>query len=358
MTSVKYYPILKWRSGEKQALKELPEGVKKEIAPIIEIVDDEEVTNVLDFVKELNGINKIYFDSSYIEEGGGVDYLESLISQAVLDGVTVLPVLTYDEFKSRSNNFLEVSSELLVKVTLPADFEGDSYETIFTSLESWNNNYDLKVSVLLDLGLVEDRNVANRQFSELKSVLNNYLRKTSFLNIVIGITSFPDDLSSIPSGGESFYKRYDIKIFKALFNSQEFNDFKEKLSYSDYGVTKFTDSEIDFSKLRYGILPKARYTITDSYWILKGQRDNETKEWIKNHPALAQTIYSSDYYYGEGFSPGDYDIMERALGHIKGNPQKKIGPGGNTNWVTNAVSHHVTVVVNELSKVFDLSELT
>ncbi|GGA91002.1 beta family protein [Ornithinibacillus halotolerans] len=357
MSKAKYFPILKWKSGEKQALTKLSDDIKDGIAPIIEIVEPDDFSNIISFTKELHGINRIYYDCSYIEEGSE-GYLENLIFQAAREELSIFPVLSYDEFKYRSNNFIEISSEILVKVPIPVDFEGDSYEKIFSLLDTWKSKHGLKVSILLDLGLVEDRSSANRQFAELKRVLGDYIRNSSFQNIIIGITSFPDDLSNIPSGGEAFYTRYDIKIFEMLVSSKDYNDLRDFISYSDYGVTKFTDSEIDFSRLRYGILPKARYTTDDSYWISKGQRNNETKEWIKNHQSLAQSIYNSQYYFGEDFSFGDYDIMERALGHVKDNPEKKVGPGGNTNWVTNAVSHHITVVVNELSRIFDFSKLT
>ncbi|MEN1968882.1 hypothetical protein WMZ97_12520 [Lentibacillus sp. N15] len=351
MTELKYYPILKWKMGEKIALERLSKNVINKIAPIIEVVESEKKIDILREIRQINGFDKIFLDTSYVEDDNS-GYLENLMIEAGSKGLPIYPVLSYDEFKYRADNFIK-SDELLVKIAIPEDLDGDDYNTMFDSIKKWINKCDVNLSVLLDLGLIENRMDANRQYAELKRVLDKYIMELNINNIIISVTSFPDDLSDISSGGENFYKRFDIKIFTRLMESKEFHALNEKICYSDYGVTKFTESEIDFSRLRYGILPKARYTTKDDYWILKGKRDNYTKEWIMNHQTLAQTIFSSSYYYGENFSFGDYDIMERALGHKKDSPEKTVGPGSNTNWVTIAVSHHIPVVVDELSMLFD-----
>lgn len=347
-----YVPILKWKAGEKNALQMLSENEKNKLTPIIEIIENEAIPDILKSAKSLNGIRKIFVDTSYVEEGES-GYLENLISESLSEEIEFIPTISYEEFKVRSTNFIDICTEILVKIAIPSDFDGDTYDTMFNLLERWKEKHGIALNVLLDLGLVEDKVYANRQYSELKTVLKEHIRKSTIKNVIISVTSFPDDLSSLQAGGDIHFTRYDIKIFKSLLASQDIKDLKDRLSYSDYGVTKFTESEIDFSRLRYGILPKARYTTKDSYWILKGQKDKETKEWIISHRTIAQIILSSQYYYGEQFSFGDLEIKERALGHKLDSPETLVGPGGNTNWVTIAVSHHIAVVVDELSKFCD-----
>lgn len=97
--------------------------------------------------------------------------------------------------------------------------------------------------------------------------------------------------------------------------------------------------------MRYGVLPKARYTLEDQYWILKGAKDRRTNRWIRGAKDLAEDIFKSTHYFGESFSFGNLEIKERAL-QIK-------GPGNSTNWVTIAANHHIAVVLEQLSKMGD-----
>lgn len=349
-----YFPILKWKKGEKIALSNMSEEFKSVVYPILEIVEEVEAVEFVKELNEFNNIEKIYVDTSIIDEGE-TRLLEKIISISKKYDKKIFPVLNYYDLKIKFSDLKDDIDEMIVKITLPTDFDGDSYKDIFDFIHSISSE-NKKVRCLLDLGIITEKNHANHQFHLLVNILDNYLSKIDVYNIIVSVTSFPEDFSSIPAGDEAFYERYDIKLYNAIFNKDNLSQsIKNIISYSDYGVTKFTESEIDFSKLRYGILPKARYTLEDKYWVLKGKRDNYTKEMIKNHRTLAQDISNSDYFYGEDFSYGDRDIKERAIGHSLDDETKYVGPGNHTNWVTNAVSHHIAVVARSLSNLYGSS---
>jgi len=350
MDKIKYYPILKWKSGEKSALKSLTTESSK-ISPIIELVDYDNVDNIIDSFAELNNITKFYIDTSNIEDVEN-DYKEKIIDAATKKGMPLFPIFTFDEFTIHADRFLDICSDFLVKIPIPHDFEQDGYDSIFGSLFDWKVKNQISLNVLLDAGLVIDRRTANLQFSELRSVISKYLRQYKFDNVIVCLTSFPDDISKLPAGGEEHYIRYDIKIFARIVETMD-EELKPLLSFSDYGVTKFTETDIDFSKLRHGILPKVRYTTSESYWVLKGQRDRITKELVRNYKTMAQIVVNSKNYYGEDFSYGDKEIFERAQGHKIDNPEVQVGHGNHFKWVAIAVNHHISVVTNELSNLFD-----
>ena len=124
-------------------------------------------------------------------------------------------------------------------------------------------------------------------------------------------------------------------IYRYLLRHFKGHSVYHKLSYADYGVTKFTDHELDFSKMKNGILPKIKYTTFDSYIVLKGKKS------VRTYTDMSKEIIESDYYLGKDFSFGDLDIYKRGT--------KQSGPGNNTQWVTINANHHISVVLEQLS---------
>ena len=102
--------------------------------------------------------------------------------------------------------------------------------------------------------------------------------------------------------------------------------------------TTVYQSEIDFRLLRYGVLPKIRYTANDRYIVWKGSRNPQI-----NYHQLSIQVINSGYYYGAQFSFGDQNIDRVAQGNT--------GVGNNTNWVTYACNHHLAVVLQQISMI-------
>jgi hypothetical protein len=147
-------------------------------------------------------------------------------------------------------------------------------------LEEWNHEKAISIDIMLDLGVItSDRDIA-RGYSDLRTIINGCLIDSeTFSRIIIAISTFPEDLSNIPAGQNVQLARLDIKLFERVLN--DFVTIKNHLAFSDYGVTKFTETDIDFSKLKLGILPKAKYTTSDFYWVLKGKKHHLTKHGSK-----------------------------------------------------------------------------
>lgn len=340
-----YVPILKWKRGEREALKHLSDSQKESITPIIELTDYVEPEMIIDELKDCFPY-PIYLDTIIADEEDR-NYLISIIEEGQKNSLEIYPVCYIDDFADLTSKLCEHTNKLSVKIPVPEDIDGLSYRDTFSMLNEFKKQHSILLDIVLDLDFVSEKNIANRQYRDTKEVINNYLSGNELCNlIIISITSFPENLSSIPAGSKIGYSRFDFKIYKKLLENFDATDVTNRLIYSDYGVTKFTDSEIDFSKLRYGVLPKIRYTLDDSYLVLKGEKESKTRKLTKSYVDLAREIIESDYYYGENFSYGDMEIKERALG------LNKKGPGSNTNWVTISANHHIAVVIEQLSKLF------
>ena len=344
MPKAKYVPILKLKKGEIEALKNLTERQATSILPLFELVEEDDEYALMNSLDNFN-LDHFYIDTSYIDNLER-DLLLKLMDENQTNEKKLYPVLYFDDLPEIADKVLTKCSRILYRIPVPEDIiDGPVYSEMIDKIIHWKENKGIVVDLMLDINIIRDKKEANILFNELKNLLNDYLLDKDFYeHIILAMTSFPTDLSTLPAGESWFVERLDIKLFKVIYQNPKFTDIKEKFLYADYGVTRFTDSEIDFSKLRNGILPKAKYTTKDNYWILKGKRDKITRTMIMNHTALAKEIYESDQYYGEHFSFGDLDIKKRAL--------KDIGPGNNTQWVTIAANHHIAVVVDELSKIY------
>lgn len=337
-----YVPIVKWKKGEQEALKHLTDEQKNKILPIIEIVNYEDPKKIINDLKNCY-INPVYIDTVIADENDR-DYLLSILDKGRENNLEIYPVCYIDDLADLFIKLPNHTNRVSVKIPVPEDVDGPSYKNIFPLLKKFQTDSNVLLDIILDLNLVAEKREANRQFKNAKEVLDDYLLKENFYNLIIlSVTSFPESLSSIPAGGKVSYSRFDILIYEKLLEKYKTTHIKNKLVYSDYGVTKYTDSEINFSILRNGILPKIRYTLDNSYRVLKGERDNKTRKLIKSYIELAKEIVESDYYYGENFSYGDLEIKERALG------LNKKGAGNHTNWVTISANHHIAVVIEQLS---------
>lgn len=344
MSNPRYTPILKWKAGEQKALRNLTEDQKNRIIPLVEFYDQPEPTTVINDLKSCFG-NPVYIDTIDVDQGDR-ESLVLLLEAANQHGLAVYPVLYFTDFSDVADRMRDLASRILVRIPVPEDIEGPDHATIFSRLVEWHKkdiNREVTLDIILDLNVISNRHHANLLYAQLRDVLHEHVAANNiWQRVILAMTSFPDNISPISAGESAFFDRFDITVFKKVYGNSQ--PIQHLLMFADYGVTRFTDTELDFSKMRYGPLPKARYTTADYYWVLKGEKDRRNNIWIKDHRAIAQEIHSSTHYYGEDFSFGDLEIKERALG-LK-------GPGNNTDWVAINANHHIVVVLEELASFF------
>ncbi len=341
-----YVPILKWKTGEKRAVKQLSVKHKSCIKPLVEVVDLFSSTDLARDLKECFG-SPMYIDTINVDAGDR-KFIIDLSKKSIESGIKIYPVLYYDDVPGTTNQLVDCVDKVLFRVPVPEDIDGPSYSVIFGQIAQWAKDSKINVDIMLDVEFVEGGRNASARLSDLKNTIHNYLLSEVFYEkLIIASTSFPETLSSMAAGDVRHVDRYDIKIYTKLLEDQSLAHVSSRLLYSDYGVTKYTDTEIDFSKMKYPVLPKVRYTTENAYWILKGKRNHLSKEWVKGYIELAKEVCKSEYFYGKNFSFGDLEIYKKAY-ELEG-----IGPGNNTNWVTISANHHIAVVTEQLSMISD-----
>ncbi|GAB6167595.1 hypothetical protein JCM1393_00550 [Clostridium carnis] len=335
----KYVPIIKWKAGEKSGLLHLDENTKNSIIPLIELVDYCEPEKFAEDIK--NCFNKPVYIDTIISEDDYRNDLKNLITSTNSIELNCIPVLYPVDLEDYFDDFNDISSKVAVKIELPLDLELNSIEDIIDNVITKLNANNV-IDVILDIGNIENSRDAAKQYNELVDALKTLKNYCKYLDsIIIASTSFPKNISGVPSDSETAFKRYDFIVYKKIMENSFFDELRNTIAYSDYGVTKYQDTEIDFSKMSSPIIAKIRYTTYDDYIMLKGKNKNITNPTGIKFPDLAARLVKKSYYFGSTFSFGDLEIYKRSNGML--------GPGNGTNWVAIAVNHHITVVVKQLS---------
>ena len=155
--------------------------------------------------------------------------------------------------------------------------------------------------------------------------------------MVISSYSFPEDINDIEKGNFELFLKRELEIFNLL--KLKYLDIN--FIYSDYGVTKYVENNLDFSKINGSkILAKIRYTLEDCYLIYRGRNANGIESKI-GYKTLANKLIESNYYKGETYSFGDRKIKEISQGN-------KEDGGKGTTWVMISTNHHLTLVLKQL----------
>lgn len=329
--SIEYLPIIKWKRGEQDALKNLEAHYEK-FCPIIEIVEE---CTPGDFFTTLSECfnSQTYFDISRL----GIEHLNNYITYTKKNNIKSYPVFYIDNLINNLVN--NIPDNFSVRIPIPVDFEGPTFEEILDLLSSYDG---YEINLILDAGEVIETRMANNTYETYCRIISeNIDRLCEFKNVIICLTSFPEQLN-ISSGDDIAYKRFDILIFKKIVEKYTNSKLNGKIQYSDYGVTKFTETEFDFSKMRYGILPKVKYTTKTQYIVKKGEKDRRNNIFTRSYIDIAREIVNSEYYFGQQYSYGDKCIFDKAY-------KPNVGPGNSQQWVTYCANHHFTVLMEQLS---------
>lgn len=339
----KYVPIIKWKEGEKTALLHLDENVKNSIIPLIEIIDFCDPKLFAENIK--NCFNRPVYIDTIISEDDYRQDLENLINSTSSIGLNCIPVLYPEDLEDYFNKFNKISSKVAIKIQLPLDLDLNSIKDIVDNIVTKLKENDV-IDIILDVENIENRREAATKYHELINALKTLKKYSNYLDsIIIASTSFPKNISGVPSDSETAFKRYDFLVYKKIMEDSNFEELRDIIAYSDYGVTKYQETEIDFSKLSHPIIAKIRYTTYDNYILLKGKNKNITNPTSIRFPDLAARLVTKPYYFGNTFSFGDLEIYKRGNGTL--------GPGNGTNWVAIAANHHITVVVKQLSTLYE-----
>ena len=200
----KYFPIIKWKAGEKNALSQLHYNMPN-IMPVIQIIAG---TDPAEFFQQLSNVfpHPIYIDTSvHDEEDTNCSVLSNFIQFAQINNIAAYPILDYQSI----HNIPIGTTNVAIYLPVPLD-GGIQITNIMQMINSHTNG--MKVDIFLNAGVVLENNANLINFA-YTTMLSRLMPLCQNINsFVICLTSFPDNISCVQSGQTATFQRFDISV--------------------------------------------------------------------------------------------------------------------------------------------------
>lgn len=358
-SEVAYMPVLKWKQGERGAIKTLLASQKALLLPIAEIQDrlydwkaseykkpwDEVLDDVATKTRKAWGRNhEIAVDLSNKLPHLPNTAWRRLFTKLWNEGVKAVPVVSSSTALSELNTLKAVSkahdnTRWLLRYTI------DPGAVILpkpTDVASWfRSNVALigqphkDIDAVIDLGHVggwEAAAVAQAVADIVQAVIN--LGPWRHLTLASG--AFPKNLAGLAKGTHQL-PRVDWALFKAV---RTLAAAKGRVPlFSDYGVNHIDSFEGDPRLLRMSA--NIRYTDWQHWSVFKAGAVQVYG--YDQYVDLCKLLTALPVFKGAAFSTGDENYDEKAT-----NPAAT--PGNATTWRRDATNHHIHVVLHQLAK--------
>lgn len=354
LTSDMYVPALRWRLAEYQALFRLASSVKDRTVPLITIPEIE-----FDF-EEWRPKKSVQehvhpFPARYIKKWGKrpawIGVHKSIALASMDDGSDIYSYV-FDALRKADASAVPAISLVADAQTVAAvaaivkrDSLGVGIQVRLEDLMKANPKADLEAFLKslgvshADADLIVDLGAPNFDpyvaFSAaLIAALGKLGDLNRFRNLVVVGTAIPESFKDIGKGSDVI-PRHDWLFYR---------NFLSKLpagwripTFGDYTIVHPEFTPVDMRKIKSA--GKIVYTTANNWWVEKGGSFRDNPGQMHGHCAklVCQSIYK-----GSSYSQGDEYIAQCA--------KKKVGPSNQTRWKNVAINHHITHVLDDLSR--------
>jgi hypothetical protein len=346
-----YVPIIRWKAGERIALRELYDEDKAGLTPLIEIPHEnvEKALNknisITAFARrmclqilECWGRRPAFLDLSNLTAAVDPDqrfaFNRDFYKQANEMGLSLVPVIGLGSISAARahNRIASIGNVMCLRLNRQDLQTGDLVRKISTWIFIHETDPS-KVHLVLDLGIVDPSDQGYLQFYSETPLLDEWNTVT-----ILG-GSFPKDLREFPVG-EHLLPRTEWDFWKQLVRAR----LLRTPTFGDY-ATLHPSLQTPFPGMN--VSASIRYTTDDHWLVMRGEGLlNKDGAGHEQYPANAQMLMERSEFCGRDFSFGDNYIYER--------PVKSDQPGIPRNWVTVGVNHHLTFVVRQIATLFEL----
>jgi hypothetical protein len=343
MTEWKYLPILKWKQGERIALRNLKGDQWDGIVPLIELQPIAAAPNfpslqaalpdyldkiAKDLAKALPDGTACAIDTRYVSTGYSKQaqllYAVSLRLGKLTDR-RVLPVITSALVQSEATQLERIAErfdECIVRIDTPSVDVAQVQPIIELVKDAFKNG---TVHVVVD-----QFSLVGKDFKVMVAAIKPYLDKavaSKSASITIAGGSFPVNLIGFKQGTFDI-ERVEWKIWKQISKSSPYADVR----YSDYCVTHPALSpDMDPTQMNPSVA--IRYA-ADGHWRLF-KAGGFKKGAPNQYMALCQLLLGDAVYTGPTYSYGDKCYADAA--------SAKLGNGNPSSWRRDATNHHLVL---------------
>jgi hypothetical protein len=343
-----YYPLLRTKKGEINALTTLSPQAVSSIRPILQVPPPDrdaqgelvaasseyitKVANTLQAVLAPGSLLACYLDPA--PAGLPNPLLGDLLFAIANTGGTPQPV--YNLIGSTSyarlyRQLMGAPKEAIIRVRLKEigiSLLDDVKDALFTYQLTSHQTF-----VLLDAGNISSPDFATGIYEMgLKGTIDQ-LASLGLAGIILASCALPESLETVAKWKPTKYIRKETEFFRRLKVAT-----KQHLQFSDY-ATGTVNIEPNVSRIGS---PKVRYTLPEFYEVLKGQQVGRTPQTMSDqYHRISQHIVKLPEYPGRYFSWGDDFIYKASQGGVQSR-------GNATTWVSVSTSHHLELVASML----------
>jgi len=358
-----YVPIVRWKRGEQKALELMDPSVKAGMTPLIEIPPitwdfekelpkitiDEHLSGVGQKVNKAWGRNAPIFVDAYqvcIEDDermqSGQHPLEYIIDDLYSEGLTAIPVTGI----SRGANYQDAVKNVIQKYNngycLRLDDDDlDNLDPFINWSKSFFGQGLNTIDLLIDFKYIDPK-YESRMLRLVSGSVATIPNLTEWRTFTICGTSFPKDLSKIPTGTVGAIRRSEWHIYKKIMQTS-------LLRYPAFGDYIISNPEyIEVNPRLMQMAAGIRYSTKDEFLVFRGYsiRNPKYNGWGQALELTKQIVRHKDYS-GRYYSYGDEYIYNCSIGEVStGSPEV---------WRRVGTNHHLTLVVNELSNLHGAS---
>ena len=343
-----YFPFLRVKKGEINALSTLKPASKYAIRPVLQLAPPDldnkgnpvepsteyitKIANTLQAVLAPASNLACYLDPK--PSGMSTDLLRSLLFSITTSGGKFYPVYGLkgsEEYAKLYNTLLGNDKPYILRIPI-SELNGTSL-TIIKDVISNLNISPTNALVLLDAGDISSPSTA---LGLLEIALTGFIFQLLRLKpagIILSSTALPSTMSEIGKWSQTEFPRKELDFFHRIKTGSE-----EDIHFGDYATGSVVLEPIPS---RVGA-PKARYTFARQYEVIKGQKVGPTPHTMNEQFYKISNMIVRNYgFSGPEFSWGDEFIYNAS--------EPGSQPRGNaTTWVAVNTSHHLEMVVSML----------
>lgn len=335
-----YFPILRWKKGEQDAVRHLTSGDQSEMLPIAEVQKLESGASQPKLKASLEKAHAadlpIGIDLSAVFSGPALLRELVKITQSFQGaGLHVWPVLRgADALLGMTGlNVFHGQPGLVIRI-FPNEMPLSTAITLLAALRKACGKTTLLYAVvdLEAIGEIELAALARMAHPYAKDIQASELVQ----QVAVAGGSFPYSLAGLAIGAGNMLVRKELEVWKqvrGLAGSSE-------VAFGDYGVTNPRPLE-DIDPQTMNPAAAIRYTLKGNWWLLRGAGiKTKGSGGMGQYNNLCQLLVANANYCGNTFSYGDgrYDHHAKP-GSTSGNM---------TTWRRDATSHHLVYTVRQL----------
>lgn len=340
-----YVPSVKWKQGERIALRYLTPDERAKIKPLINIMPS--------FIKESTADVSLQYEGPFFCDlyetpdikrypNRVVHFFTQVFSSMTYARMNCTPVLKDwypSDVLARLRGVLRKGNGIAIRI---AQINAAHARRIANDYSRFFGIPVSSIDIVLDYGLIND---AHASISDLivERVVNSYFPDARSFILLAG--SFPSSIGGgiVDQDSVGEIERKEKIIYNGISSRNK------EIIYGDFGC----DDPYESPSGAVTIIPAIRYTVDNCWKVARGHINPINRADFQQFHVLSNRIFQSPFFCGESFSYGDKLIAECARRHCTGSDQCNHGNMGS--WVQRSQNHHFAFVIRECASRFSPS---